>query len=422
MVSPAVRWITGKLADVVLAISVLALAVVAAVAFADIFDDEWLPRDQQMTCAGGTSPDVRSQPGTGTLLGLNAELVIDGLDEPSDVLQLPGSDVFLLAEKPGRIVAVSPGQESKTVVLDITAGVSSDWNERGLLSIEAHPGFEDNCELFLFFTDTDGNSNLASVLVEGTTTPSVDRESLRTLLVVGQTHQYHQSGSMAFDSKGYLWLSIGDGGGRSSGWNSQNTQSVKGSILRLDISRRPYTVPPDNPYVSSGRGAPEVWARGLRNPWRISIDVESGLLYIPDTGHQTQEELNVVPIDSGGFNFGWPYFEGTACSVPAACENAALTKPVFSYPREGNGCALVGGQVYRGSAIPELDGHYFYGDFCLGWIRSLVYQDGKVADETHWASDLGFHRHITTFGSDSDGELYFTTLEGELWKIVAERG
>lgn len=381
----------------------------------------WAPRTGDQGCSQAEPSSHPLIDTSGELVGLRADLVVDGLDEPTDMLQLPGRDVLLVAEKPGRIVAVSEGRVLEAPVLDISEKVSSDWNERGLLTIEPHPDFATTCELFLFYTDVDGHSNLMSAIVGGNDLPSIDPASLRQILLVYQNHQYHQSGSMTFGPDGYLWVSIGDGGGGGSGWNSQNTMSLKGSILRLDVQHRPYGIPPDNPYVASSRGAREVWASGVRNPWRISIDSETGLLFLPDTGYHLEEELNVVSVSASGLNFGWPYYEGLSCSVPAACGAPGFARPVLTYKHEDNGCAIVGGQVYRGGSIPELHGHYFYADFCRGWIKSLVYEDGVITAEADWTSDLESRSHITSFSEDSHGELYFTNLNGELWKIVARR-
>lgn len=347
-------------------------------------------------------------------------MVADGFDSPVDVMQLPGWDLLLVAEKPGRIVAVRDGEVLEPPVLDISDWVSNEWNEQGLLTIEAHPDFEETCELFVFYTDLEGHSNLVSFLVEGPEIPTVSLDSVRTILFVPQKHQYHQSGSMVFGPDGHLWVSIGDGGSGRGSRSSQDLTDIKGSVLRLDLNSRPYAIPSDNPFIDSGDALSEVWAYGLRNPWRISIDQENGNLYLPDTGWNEVEELNVVSLDSGGTNFGWPNMEGDLCSNDLECDASGVSLPIYQYLHDGTGCAIVGGEVYRGVDIPELNGHYFFGDFCRAWIRTLRYHDGKIYDETVW-EDLDTGSSLTSFGTDSQGELYFTVLDGQLWKIVPNR-
>lgn len=365
-----------------------------------------------------TARHVSVQPPSGNFKGVDAELVVDGLDTPTDVTQLPGSEFLLVTEKPGRVVAVFDGEILEPPILDIEDKVANDWNEQGLLSIESHPDFADTCELFLFYTDLNGDSNLVSVVVQGGARPAIDTATIETILQVPQDHQYHQSGSLTFGPDGYLWVSIGDGGLKHPE-NSQNPHTLKGSILRLDVDVRPYTSPIDNPFVMSDRGRQEVWAYGVRNPWRISIDPPDGLIFVPDTGDVISEEINILPLSAGGENLGWPVIEGDRCIKAPDCLSEGMTAPVYKYDRD-TGCAIVGGEVYRGTAIPELIGHYFFGDFCRGWVKTIVYQNGVITSENDWP-DLDKGSHLTSFGSDARGELYFTNFEGELWKIVRAR-
>ena len=159
----------------------------------------------------------------------------------------------------------------------------------------------------------------------------------------------------------------------------------------------------------------------MRNPWRLSIDEQSGLLFIPDVGQEDVEEIDIVDWRQPGLNFGWSVTEGTGCYREVTCDRDGFTSPVYEYEHDGNGCAIVGGQVYRGAAVPELDGQYFFADFCLGWIKSLSYEDGEIASMTE-RTDLGRHPLLTSFAGDAAGELYFMTLDGSLWKIVPVRG
>lgn len=406
---------------------VVVVGVVAVLVLDDEADQDGFGGEGAGPASGRCFPADRSseeqspvgEPGSGELEGLAGELVVGGLDQPVDVMQLPGWDLLLVAEKPGRIVAVRDGEILDPPVLDIVDRVSSDYNERGLLTIEAHPEFTTTCELFVFFTDLNGDSNLVSTVVEGTTVPGIDPESMEPILLVPQSHQYHQSGSVTFGPEGDLWVSIGDGGLRRQD-RAQDRRTLEGAIIRLDPSAGPHSVPGYNPF-GVHLAEPRVWAYGLRNPWRISIDLASNTLYIPDTGSETTEELNVVPLDAGGLNFGWPIFEGSGCSDPADCSPAGLTFPVHHYPRSGGECAIVGGEVYRGGLIPELSGRYFWGDFCSGRVRSLLVDDGEVVELHEWGDDLDIGNALTSFGTDQAGEMYVTTLSGRLWRILPQR-
>ena len=221
--------------------------------------------------------------------------------------------------------------------------------------------------------------------------------------------------------RGTCGVSIGDGGGIGDpDRHGQNIGDLRGSLIRIRPERDGYSVPDDNPFAETSGARPEIWAYGVRNPWRIFIDAPTGMLYVPDVGQNEVEEINVVPVKTGGFNFGWPITEGSRCFESPTCETEALTSPVHEYEHEGNGCAIVGGSVYRGAAIPELHGQYFYADFCGGWVRSFRFNDGGVAEISKWGRvDKG--RLITSFATDDEGELYYVNLTGEVWKIVPVR-
>jgi glucose/arabinose dehydrogenase len=378
--------------------------------------------DETAPCfeSSGESPSV-AEPDERGLLGLTAEPIANDLVQPSDVFTLPGHDDLFVVEKQGKIVRVSDGGVTWPPVLDMSSLVLNEGNEQGLLTVRPDPRFTESCLLYIFYTDVYGDSQLASVRVSGIDPPTIHIQTLRHVLEVPQRQDWHQSGSMVFGPDGKLWVSIGDGGGIGDPHGfGQDPRRLEGTILRLDVGPSSYEIPAHNPFVESSRGRPEVWAYGLRNPWRISIDEESDLLYVPDVGQDDIEEINVVDWRDGGLNFGWSITEGSGCYQARSCDTEGVTQPLYEYAHEGNGCAIVGGQVYRGSAIPELDGQYFFGDFCGGWVRSLEYADGAIVSTTAW-SGLGTHRLLTSIGTDSDGELYLMTLDGELWKIVPVR-
>lgn len=352
--------------------------------------------------------------------GLKATLIVDGLGPLTDMTGLPGSDVLLVTEKEGRVRAIVDGDALDEPFLDLTHVVGSRGNEQGLLTIELHPQFAENGRLFLFYTDLDEDSQLVEVSADSIDRTVSDGREPRQVLEIPQRHQYHQSGSIVFGPNGLLWLSVGDGGrtGDPDKWG-QDPTNLYGTILRIDVdSDEGYQIPSTNPYVgSSGEGQSEIWSHGLRNPWRISIDAATGMVYVPDVGQELIEEINVVPWNDAGYNFGWSITEGSECFEASVCETNGQTLPMFEYRHDGYGCAVVGGEVYRGRAIPELHGHYFYADYCFGWVESQAYQNGEMTMKMDWREDLGRIDHISSFGTDPSGELYLTNLQGELWRI-----
>lgn len=341
---------------------------------------------------------------------LGLELITDALEEPVALANRPGDDRVYVAERLGRIVVIDG--DAIVPFLDLRDIVFSTISEQGLLGLTFDT---EGDRLFVLYTDESFDIQIAAYAVDG---DGVITESATPILTVEQPHIYHQGGGMAFGPDGYLWISLGDGGriGDPDG-HGQNTASLLGSIVRLDVDARvPYAVPPDNPFVGTEDSAHEVWAYGLRNPWRFSFD--GGFVYIADVGQYEYEEINVVAIDAAGSNFGWSIREGDACFEAEDCQEEGLVAPTFIIPHE-RACAVVGGPVYRGSKLPALEGHYFYGDYCVGWVRSLVFDGSRVIAEYDWEADLGRVGNITTFGVDADGEVLVATQEGELYRIVA---
>ncbi len=355
-------------------------------------------------------------------LGLSPVLVTDDLEQPTDVVGAPDDDRLFVVEKAGTIRIVENGIARDRPFLDITRWVGSAGNEQGLLSLRFHPDYAENGRIFIFFTDTAGTSQLAEATVDATG-DAVDLSSLRSIMSFPQFGQYHQSGSMMFGPGGYLWVSLGDGGGIGDPLgHGQDIANIDASIIRIDVDNGdPYAVPDDNPFIGA-EARPEIWAYGLRNPWRISYDATTGYVYIPDVGQEGSEEINVVPLEEGGHNFGWAVSEGSLCYGGGECDMWGHTLPVYQYLHDGNGCAIIGGQVYRGTLMPELDGHFFFADFCVGWVRSVVLDDSDVHLVVDWTTAredrLG---NVTTIGSDRHGELYVANLAGEIWRLELSR-
>ncbi len=256
------------------------------------------------------------------------------------------------------------------------------------------------------------------------TPDAADPGSAQVILSIAHpTYANHNGGLVKFGPDGYLYIGVGDGGGTATTadptGNGQRTDTLLGKILRIDVnSGSPYVVPANNPFVGLPPAKPEIWAYGLRNPWRFSFDRVTGDLYIADVGEASREEVDVQAATSpGGRNYGWSIMEGFACYNAATCSQTGLVLPVLDYDHS-QGCSITGGYVYRGSRLPILTGHYFYGDFCRGWVRSFRYVNNTVVDQHDYLTQFGNPGHITSFGEDLRGELYIVYQEGLIYRIA----
>ncbi len=223
-----------------------------------------------------------------------------------------------------------------------------------------------------------------------------------------------------------LWLTFGDGGAANDPFGrGQDPHSLYATIVRIDVdAATPYAIPPDNPFADGREGAPEVWAYGFRNPWRIAIDGIHDTVYITDVGQFSWEEINIAALDEPGKNYGWSILEGHDCFSSPDCEEeaeaAGLSAPALVYGRDA-GCAVIGGPVYRGTAIPEVSGHFFFGDHCIGWIHSLDVDAERILGEIDWTDQLAAIPNLTSFGTDGRGEMYVLQRGGRVYRIDAER-
>jgi glucose/arabinose dehydrogenase len=340
--------------------------------------------------------------------------VASGFDQPTFVEAREGDDRLFVVDQPGRIHAVDSGGEV-TVVLDISARVGFG-DERGLLGLAFHPG--DPSRMFVHYSRASDGAGVIDEHRFPLGAGGADPEATRTILVVPQPAGNHNGGMLAFGPDGMLYAAFGDGGGVGDTYRQgQNPSTLLGAILRLDVdSGDPYAIPPDNPFAGGEQGAPEVWAYGLRNPWRFSFDGDD--LWIADVGQADWEEVNLVSVGDGGANFGWPVLEGTDCFAGPAdlCADNDFVHPVHEYTIRGVGrCAVAGGYVYRGSASPGLAGAYVFGDYCSGEIMALRVDGGVVAEHRVFPS-IG--ERITSFGTDLAGELYVVTVRA-LYRVVA---
>ncbi|HZJ47952.1 MAG TPA: PQQ-dependent sugar dehydrogenase, partial [Acidimicrobiia bacterium] len=325
----------------------------------------------------------------------------------------PSGDARIyVLEQAGVIRVLENGQMRE--FLDIRDLVTRRGNEQGLLGLAFHPNYPDDPRAFVDYTGAGGKTVVASYRLSG---ESLDPDSAVVLLEVPQPASNHNGGMVAFGPDGFLYVALGDGGASGDRYgNGQRPDTLLATLLRLDVSLdSAFAIPADNPFVDAG-GAPEVWAYGLRNPWRFTFD--GGLLYIADVGQGDFEEVDVAPADAAGLNYGWPITEGLHCYRPSkGCDTAGLTSPLVEYDHS-QGCSITGGYVYRGTAIPEVAGQYFYSDFCSGWIRSFRYDDGAIADEQQWSDGIG---NVTSFGLDGSGELLVVTRGGTIYRMVPVR-
>jgi len=370
--------------------------------------------------ACGDAPTMDAPPGDPGPSGLAVEEVVGGLASPVYLTFAPGPEGtrdrrLFIVEQPGRIRIVGvDGILRSTPFLDITDRVDC-CGERGLLSVAFHPDYAASGWFFVNYTDDDGDTRVERYTVSDD--PALaDESSAELILQVPQPFGNHNGGLNVFGPDGMLYVGLGDGGsGGDPQGNGQNRGTLLGSLLRLDVDEGlPYTVPDDNPFVGTPGARPEIWAYGLRNPWRYSFDHQAGELYIADVGQNQWEEINRVPADKGGLNFGWNVMEASHCYGNGTCDEEGLTLPVAEYSH-AEGCSVTGGYVYRGSALPALTGHYFFADYCDGWVRSLEPGGGNTPSVRSWSlGDLG---RITSFGEDSEGELYILSQDGSMYRL-----
>lgn len=353
---------------------------------------------------------------------IGLERVATGLSFPLYLTAPPNDARLFIVEKGGRIRIIQGGAVAAEPFLDISSRVSSG-SEQGLLGLAFYPDFATSGRFVVNYTDRDGNTVIATFrAAPGAARADASTESV--LLQVDQPYSNHNGGQVAFGPDGFLYVGLGDGGsGGDPAGRGQNAGDLLGSLLRLDV-RGPtgYTIPSDNPFrgVAGARG--EIWSTGLRNPWRFSFDRALGDLYIADVGQNSREEIDVVPAAGGvgagrGANFGWNIMEGNECYRATTCNRSGLVLPAADYSHS-DGCSVSGGYVYRGSAVPALQGHYFYSDFCHGWVRSFRYDNGAASDQREWA-ELKPGGNVPSFGEDANGELYIFDAGGSVYRIVA---
>lgn len=361
-------------------------------------------------CAPSRTESAAYAPFTGVAL----RVVARGLAQPVHVAAAPSdSSRLFVVEQGGRIRIVSGDSLRAEPFLDISDSVSTG-GERGLLSVAFHPQYASNGLFYVDFTDGDGDTHITR-FQRGADADHADPASGTLLLAIPQPYANHNGGLVAFGPDGMLYVGMGDGGsGGDPHGNGQNPHTLLGKMLRLDVDHgAPYAIPRDNPFADGARGRPEIWALGMRNPWRYAFDPPSGLLYIADVGQNKWEEIDAMPAGRAGLNYGWNITEGLHGF--RGTPSAALVKPIEEYGHD-IGCSITGGGVYRGRDIPALAGSYVYGDYCNGWIRSLHYDGSTVRDRRAW--QIPAATGLTSFGTDARGEMYAVQHDGTVSRIV----
>lgn len=335
------------------------------------------------------------------------QVIASGLIRLVD-LQPDGSGRLFVVEKIGHIHVIEDGLLVDTPFLNIEDRVNDSSNEMGLLGLAFHPNYAQNGYFYVNYTGSGGDTFISRFQVAANNPYLADPASEVNLLRLNQPFPNHNGGGLDFGPDGYLYAGLGDGGAAGDPLgNAQNTNTLLGSILRLDVdSAEPYAIPADNPFGN------EIWAYGLRNPWRIAFDPVSGDLFIGDVGQNQWEEIDHLPAGSpGGVNFGWDYREGSHPYDGDA--PAGLTDPVAEYSHQGGHCSVTGGYVYRGS-MPEWNGIYLYGDYCSGMIWGLIQSGGGWQSQVLFDTDV----RITSFGQDEAGEVYLIGDGGEVYQLV----
>jgi len=346
----------------------------------------------------------------GAQSAIDLDLVVDGLERPVFAGHAgDGSGRLFVLEQAGRVRVVDDGALLERPFLDLTSRVSAG-GERGLLGLAFHPDFARNRRFFVDYTRASDGATVIAEYRALRRDPDRASRIRRVLLTVAQPFSNHNGGMLAFGPDGHLYIGLGDGGSGGDPRNhAQNRSSLLGKILRLDVDgARPYAIPPDNPFADGG-GRREIYALGLRNPWRFSFDRRSGRLFAGDVGQNESEEIDLI---RRGRNYGWPIMEGRLCFRPrTGCERSGLTLPIVSYRHAGGRCSITGGYVYRGAAIRDLVGTHLSADLCSGEIFGLRRGRRSLLLDT----DL----RISSFGEDEAGELYLVDLAGAVYRIVS---
>ena len=379
---------------------------------------------------------------------LSSVLIADGYKKPVFITSYPNNAKLLyIVEQAGLIKLINDGKKLSRPFFDINKRVvnpNRPGDERGLLGFAFHPNHTNNGKFYINYMDNDGNT----IISEFSTNSELraNHKSERIILKLKQPYGNHNGGDIQFGPDGYLYISIGDGGKAGDPLNAgQDLSSLFGKIIRIDIEQEPYGIPKSNPFFGQKDKREEIWAWGLRNVWRFSFDKQTGDKYLADVGQNKWEEVNFEPASSkGGLNYGWRIMEANHCYDPKEnCPTEGLIKPIIEYPNDANhpafafriieelsfsetdveGCSVTGGYVYRGQKIKSMQGQYIFGDYCSGNIWTLKVVNGKAINFKNRTEEINigggeFTTYISSFGQDSDGEIYIIDYNGGIYKLI----
>ncbi len=357
-------------------------------------------------CSESTAPSLDD-------LQLDLTPVVTGLSSPVHLTAPAGDSRLFIVEQAGRIRVVKNGQLLATPFLTVPGVLSG--GERGLLSMAFDPQYATNGFFYIYYTSAP-NGDIVVERRGGTVGADVASPTVTPVLTIPHPASNHNGGLVAFGPDGMLYMGTGDGASEA---NGQNQNTLLGKVLRLDVRTLPYTIPTTNPFVGQAGKRGEIWAYGLRNPWRFAFDrgANPSMLYIADVGQNRYEEVNVAPSTSAGLNYGWNVMEGLHCYPSGdTCNKTGLQLPAIEYDHATGGCSVTGGFVYRGAAIPEAAGQYFYSDYCTGFLASMSGSTSAGFTTRTWTvPSVG---NVLAFGEDSAGELYVLSGNGTVYKIA----
>lgn len=373
-----------------------------------------------LTIACGDSTSPPSSPSN----ALTLMPVDSGFDFSLYVTAPPGdASRLVVVERGGRIVLRKNGVRQDSAFLNLTTLTNPSTGEYGVYSLAFHPQYATNRRLFVYYADLNGDSQLA----EFTADPDFDHADPTSLTPILSQSQDPATvlygGLVTFGPDGMLYLGLGDGhieGAVQLPTAAQDSTTLLGKIIRIDVDAgSPYTIPADNPFVGRAGWRGEIWQLGLRNPWRWSIDRETGDVWSGDVGEDLHEEINfLLAAQAAGANLGWPYREATFCFQPAVgCPTAGLVDPLLTYTHSP-ACAVTGGYVYRGAAFPSLRGTYFYGDYCSGWMRAVRRNGNQLVEAYSPLSTPLINDNVVSFGEDANGEIYTVMASGRVYRIM----
>lgn len=373
--------------------------------------------------------------------------IASGFTKPVYVCQPTGEHerLFVLEQK-GIINIIKNGKRVRKPFADLRDRIHNPifpGDERGLLGLAFHPNYQENGFVFVNYTDEDDHTIVSRFNVSDGP-DKLDEGSEKVLIKLKQPFSNHNGGHMDFGPDGYLYISVGDGGKWGDPYDhAQNLETLFGSILRIDVDNGdPYSIPSDNPFINDPNAKDEIWMYGLRNVWRFSFDRETGDVYLGDVGQDLWEEIDFVSSEeAGGQNFGWRVMEGNHCYNPKENCDPTGVLPIFEYPNDANymktlmgmdepnmdGCSVTGGYVYRGSAMPSLQGTYFFADYCSGNIWTFKEENGKAVDFQNRTDEINlaggkWTNYISSFGEDNAGELYIVDYNGAVYKLISRKG